>query len=146
MKDIYYCTKIDNKGNKLTSSYTSKKYADQYGKGCTVKVALMKADFSDPRKLVLCGVEASGPIIRGLLTNNNPSAPTEKGDFVIWGKSSGIWADLGLSFSSYSAANGLMKAMIGDYQAMAVLDTKNYVDSEDSPSYSSGDASMDDVM
>lgn len=122
MKDIYYCTKIDKKGNKLTSGYTTKKGADSYGKGCTVQVDILKADFSDPSKLQIKDRDFDGPLIRGLLTNHNPPVETVQGDFVIWGKQNQRWFETPYSFPSYSAANSVMKSIIDDYQAMAIVD------------------------
>ncbi len=127
MKELYYCTKIDKNGNKLTSSYTTKQGATQYGKGCTVEVDIIKADFSDPSKLILGGPEMDGPLVRGLLKNNNPPVEsTEKGQYVLWAKKKGVWHETIFDFPSYSAANSHMKATIAAYEAMAIVDNGLY--------------------
>lgn len=125
MSKLFYCTKIDKNGNKLTSSYTSKKGADKYGAGCDIVEKIYRADFSDPSQMHLREGDFKGPLVRGILKNNNPQlGPTVKGRFVIWAKRDSRWFETVFHFPSYSAANTAMKSMISEYEAMALIDNE----------------------
>lgn len=141
MKNIFYATKLDKNGNKLTVGYLTSKNRERYAKDGNYADTVYFADFNDSGKLLLTDIEGEqeprGHIMRGMLVNNNYSGQdsAEGGPFVLYGKLDGVWSRTPFSFNDFSSANSSMKAMIGQYQAMLIRDesSSSYEREKDSP-------------
>lgn len=129
MKNIYYATKLDTKGNKLTVGYLTSKNRDRYGGASAAKQdTVILADFNSDGKLALYDIEKNskpkGRILRAMLVNNGTPGgdSAEGGQFVLYGKIAGIWSKTAFNFGDFSAANSAMKTMISSYEALLVRD------------------------
>lgn len=134
MKNLFYATRLDKEGNKLTTSYTNKKMADQYGgAGSVVQETLYGINFG--ANLIHEGeIGTNIPIIRSLLVNNGEvGSATSDGRFKLYARIKGEWEDLNMSFSNYGAANALMKAIIGQYEALVIVTSADLEDNRPAP-------------
>ena len=126
MKNMFYATRLDKEGNKLTTSYGTEKMAKTYGGNGKISETIFTIDFETNE--VLEGDIGDRPVIRSLLVNNGTvGADLLNGKFRLYGRNRGEWEFLKLTFDSYGAANALMKAMIGQFEALTIVgpsDTK----------------------
>jgi len=137
MGDLYYATRVDRNGYKLTTSYTSQKSADKYGgAGSSRQVGILYADIK-PTKLTV-SEEVDGPVFRSLMLNPNP-VEGSSGEYVLYGKRDGRWDKTAFSANSYGAANTLMKSLIGMFQAIAIVQEN---DEQPTERYDSEDTSI----
>ncbi len=126
MKTIYYATKIDKSGNKITIGYQTEKNRKKYSENASWQDGRIYADFNEEGKLALYDYDnpnRAGYVMHGMLVNSN--APMElseggNGDFALYGKRNNAWFKTPFSFPTYSAASTAMKAMIAEYQALLV--------------------------
>ena len=129
MKQLFYATRLDKDGNKLTTSYTSKKLCDQYGGGADA----LKSEtlyFADLETNTIAENMPEYPIVRSVMINNVGIKGRELGGkFRLFGKINGNWDDNSIgSYSNYGAANTMMKALINEYDALIIL---THADGED---------------
>lgn len=122
---IFYATKIDKNGDKLTTGYLTSKNRARYAAGAAFADTEIFANIEN-ETLVLYNTEHTdlpkGYLLRGMIVNNNGVANTSAGRFVLLGKRDGSWNTTGFSFPDFSAGNSFMKSMVSSYQALALVD------------------------
>lgn len=121
MKNLYYATRIDKNGNKLTASYTNDAMRKKYGGADAEHMEdVVRVEFHDGQA-VWGEKDGSGYVVRGILHNAKPPVDDEL-RFVLFGKLNGRWMKTPFSFEQYGTANSTMKSMIGQYQSMMIVD------------------------
>lgn len=124
MKKIYYATRLDKNGNKLTTSYADQKSCDRYGGAEATKTnTLYSVKFNDETGTAKIKEELGDLVLRSSLQNANYSENLDfSGRYILYGKLRGTWGKTEFSFPDYGTANTLMKALIDRYQALMVVD------------------------
>jgi hypothetical protein len=124
LKNLYYATKIDKSGNKLTASYLTEKNREKYNKGASFEDTVLYADISEEGRLAIVEKNSQeGFILRGILVNNSPyELDGHGGDFVLYARTNGKWVRTPFTFPTYSAANTAMKSMIPQFEALLIRD------------------------
>lgn len=137
MKNLFYATRLDKDGNKLTTSYTNKKMADTYGGANSLVQETIYAINLETND-VLEGAEGL-PIVRSLMVNNGEiGSSSGEGRFKLYARVNGVWQDLNMGFSNYGAANALMKAIIGQYEALVITSGADMEDKRPAPAELTG--------
>jgi hypothetical protein len=126
LKNLYYATRLDKEGNKLTTSYTTEKMSKQYGGTQSQRSETLYMMNFEKNTVEENG---PGPIVRSLLVNNGEvTQASANGKFKLYGRENSVWSQTPFAYDNYGAANAVMKALIGQYEALVIVSNGDMTD------------------
>jgi hypothetical protein len=116
--NYFYASGDDKTGNLLITSYKKEDQAKKYRAGCDIAEGLRYLDIQTSKVTA----KDTGLLLRTLIARKDKSE-TMEGNFVVWARIEGAWAQTAFRYGTYAAANTAVKgALIQLYDACAVIE------------------------
>lgn len=120
---LYYMTRDDKSGNRLTTSYDTAEKAKKYGTGENLQdwKGVVYFDPQTGQKTT----ENTGYVLRSALAIKNENYKAPEGNFVIYAKNEddgAVFEPTDHRYSTYGLANTAMKSFAGVYTDMLVVE------------------------